>query len=375
MKRWFRLSLLSLFALASLAHAKTRASTHTTPSPGSYTGAIVIDAATGQSLWEDNADVANPPASMTKLMTFAVLHDKLAEGSLTLQTMVQVDASDAGQGGTQVWLDPRERFSVEDLIYAMTIQSANDAAHALARTAAGSVEAFVELMNAKARALGMHATMFRSPHGLPPSSRRVSEGDLTTPRDFAKLCRHLVQNTDVLKYTSVRERAFGSSRARGPIAMTNHNKLLGKIAGVDGLKTGYTAAAGYCLSATAERNGRRVVAVIMGSYGPNRSADKGRARDLKMIEMLERGFATVPAKVAPGVASVATAGGALRSDDGAANSVKTPPATSAAAEAIPTVKTDAAPQPAAASGDESSTAKEPAVVFRVIPPPASSKKP
>lgn len=373
MKLWFRLSLLSLFALAPLAQAKPKASSHTTPSPGSYTGAIVVDAATGQSLWEDNADVTNPPASMTKLMTFAVLHDKLADGSLTLQTAVQVDKSDADQGGTQVWLDPREQFSVEDLIYAMMIQSANDAAHALARAAAGSREAFVELMNAKARALGMNGTTFRSPHGLPPSSRRMSEGDLTTPRDFARLCRYLVQNTDVLKYTSVRERPFGLGRAKGPVIMINHNKLLGKIAGVDGLKTGYTDAAGYCLSATGERNGRRIVAVIMGSYGPNRSADKGRARDLKMIEMLERGFAAVPAKLAPGVASAAAAGGALRSDNGAANSVKAPPAASAATEPIPTVKTDTAPAPAA-TGDESSTAKEPAVVFRVIPP-ASSKKP
>lgn len=371
MKLWFRFVLLSLLALASLAHAKGKASTHATPSPGSYTGAIVIDAATGQSLWEDNADVTNPPASMTKLMTFAVLHDRLAAGSLTLQTLVQIDASDAKQGGTQVWLDPREQFSVEDLVNAMMIQSANDAAHALARAAAGSVEAFVELMNAKARALGMNGTTFRSPHGLPPSSRRVSEGDLTTPRDFATLCRYLVQRTDVLKYTAVRERPFGLGRAKGPVMMINHNKLLGKIAGVDGLKTGYTEAAGYCLSATAERNGRRIVAVIMGSYGPNRSADKGRARDLKMIEMLERGFAAVPATL-PGAASVAGAGGAPRLD-AAPTDRKAPSATPATAEAIPTVETDGAPP--AAAGDESSTAKEPAVVFRVIPPPTSSKKP
>jgi D-alanyl-D-alanine carboxypeptidase len=205
MKLWFRLCLFSLLGFVSLAQAKTKASTHSTPSPGSYTGAIVVDASSGQSLWEDNADVTNPPASMTKLMTFAVLHDKLADGSLTLQTPVQIDISDAKQGGTQVWLDPREQFSVEDLIYAMMIQSANDAAHALARAAAGSREAFVELMNAKARSLGMNGTTFRSPHGLPPATRRVSEGDLTTPRDFAKLCCYLVQRTDVLKYTAVRE--------------------------------------------------------------------------------------------------------------------------------------------------------------------------
>jgi D-alanyl-D-alanine carboxypeptidase len=363
MKRWFRFSLVSFLAFVPLANAKTKASTHSTPSPGSYTGAIVVDAASGQTLWEDNADVMNPPASMTKLMTFAVLHDKLADGSLTLSTMVQVDRSDAAQGGTQVWLDPREQFSVEDLIYAMMIQSANDAAHALARAAAGSREAFVGLMNAKARSLGMNSTTFRSPHGLPPASRRVSEGDLTTPRDFAKLCCYLVQRTDVLKYTAVRERPFGLGRAQGPVMMVNHNKLLGKIAGVDGLKTGYTEAAGYCLSATAERNGRRIVAVIVGSWGPNRSADRGRARDLKMIELIDRGFAAAPATRVTAAHAAATP---------AARPVA--PSPTAAAESIPTVKTDALP-PSASASDESSTAREPAVVFRVIPPVTPPKKP
>ncbi|MBI2514344.1 MAG: D-alanyl-D-alanine carboxypeptidase [Opitutae bacterium] len=372
MKLWFRLLLVPLLAGASLAQAKGKTTKHATPSPGSYTGAIVLDAATGQSLWEDNADVTNPPASMTKLMTFAVLHDKLADGSLTLQTIVQIDATDSKMGGTQVYLDPREKFSVEELIYAMMIQSANDAAHALARTAAGSVEAFVELMNAKARSLGMNGTTFRSPHGLPPPSRRVSEGDLTTPRDFAKLCRYLVQHTDVVKYTSVRERQFGLGRAQGPMKMDNHNKLLGKIAGVDGLKTGYTEAAGYCLSATAERNGRRIVAVIMGSFGPNRSVDKGRARDLKMIEMLERGFAAAPAKIAPAPDSAVTLAPATKT---ATSALAKPVAAGVAdLDTIPTVKTDAAPKPAASS-DESSTAKEPAVVFRVNLPATPSKKP
>jgi D-alanyl-D-alanine carboxypeptidase (penicillin-binding protein 5/6) len=364
MKVWFRLIFLPLLTLATLAQAKTKASTHSTPSPGSYTGAIVLDAATGQSLWEDNADVTNPPASMTKLMTFAVLHDKLADGSITLQTPVQVDVSDSKMGGTQVYLDPREKFPVEDLIYAMMIQSANDAAHALARISAGSVEAFVELMNAKARALGMNSTTFRSPHGLPPPSRRVSEGDLTTPRDFAKLCRYLVQNTDVLKYTSVRERTFGLGRTQGPMTMINHNKLLGKIAGVDGLKTGYTESAGYCLSATGERNGRRIVAVIMGSFGPNRSVDKGRARDLKMIELLERGFAAAPVKPANSATTPASSAPASKVE-----------AARPATEAIPTVSTAAAPSAPATTSDESSTAKEPPVVFRVIPPSTPPKKP
>jgi D-alanyl-D-alanine carboxypeptidase (penicillin-binding protein 5/6) len=311
-----------------------------------YAGFIVTDAATGRVLLEDDADVSNPPASMAKLMTFAVLHDKLASGALTLQTPVRIAPEDAKMGGTQVFLDPRETFPVEELIYAMMIQSANDAAHALARTAGGSVEAFVELMNAKARELGMAHTTFRTPHGLPPSSRRIADGDLTTPRDFAVLCRHLVLNTDVLKYTSIRTRDFGAGRKDGPQHMRNHNNLLGKVTGVDGLKTGYTVGAGYCLSATAERNGRRVIAVIMGSFGPNGQIDKGKTRDLKAIELIERGFAAQPA-----VMPVA------------------PAAAPAKPDAIPTVKTD---KTTAAAPEQSSTGNDSGLTFRVIPPP---KKP
>ena len=344
--RRFAAALLVAAILPVGAAAKTasRAS-----SAGTYAGAIVLDAESGRVLFEENADVSNPPASMTKLMTFAVLHDKLADGSMTLQTPVHVNREDARMGGTQVYLDPRETFPVEELIYAMMIQSANDAAHALARAAAGSVDAFVELMNAKARALGLKNTTFVTPHGLPPASRRVADGDLTTPRDFAKLCRYLVTQTDILKYTSVRERKFGQSRANGGMNMINHNKLLGRVAGVDGLKTGYTKSAGYCLSATAQRNGRRVIVVIMGAFGPGGLIDEGKSRDVRAIELLERGFAALPARAAPVAAAPAQPG------VGAA---------APAAESMPTVTTDkTAPPPPA-----DSTTAQPPVTFRVIPP-------
>jgi D-alanyl-D-alanine carboxypeptidase (penicillin-binding protein 5/6) len=302
-----RLVLLALALAAPLAAATRAKPTRPDASDlGTYKGAIVIDAATGNVLFENNADVVTPPASMTKLMTFAVLHDKLADGSLTLSTPVTADAADAKMGGTQVFLKEKEVFSVEELIYAVMIQSANDAAHALARASAGSVPAFVDLMNAKAHALGMTNTTFRSPHGLPPSSRKIADGDLTTPRDFALLCRYLLQKTDVLTYTSVRTRDFGSNRPGGPQHMENHNKLLGKVNGVDGLKTGYTVGAGYCLSATAQRNGRRIIVVIMGSFGKNGEIDKGRTRDLKTADLIEKAFAALPPGSTPFVAQPAT---------------------------------------------------------------------
>ena len=327
----FSCSFIAAFALEKTAHK-------------AYAGAIVTEAETGRVLFEDNADVSNPPASMVKLMTFGVLHDKLASGALTLQTPVKITAEDAKMGGTQVYLDPRETFPVEELIYAMMIQSANDAAHALAHAAAGSVEAFVELMNVKARELGMTHTTFRTPHGLPPPGRRVADGDLTTPRDYALLCRYLVMNTDVLQYTSIRNRDFGAGRKQGPQQMRNHNNLLGKVAGVDGLKTGYTEGAGYCLSATAGRNGRRVIVVIMGSFGPNRQKDLGKTRDLKAIELIERGFAALP-PAKPG-ASAAVAAPAKTAE-------------------IPTVKTD---KTTPAVPEQSSTGKDSGFTFRVTPP-------
>ena len=263
------------------------AATKTPTVAGGYKGAIIMDAATGNVLFEDNADEVSPPASMTKLMTFAVLTDKLRSGSLTLQTPVRISVADSKIGGTQVFLDPRETFPVEELIYAMMIQSANDAAHALSRAAAGSPDAFVELMNAKARELGMTHTTFRTPHGLPPTSRKIADGDLTTPRDFALLSRYLLLKTDVLKYTSVRRRPFGSPPRPQPIDMVNHDNLLGRVAGVDGLKTGFTNGAGFCLSATALRNNRRIIVVTMGGASI-------KARDLKVEELLDRGFAALP---------------------------------------------------------------------------------
>lgn len=284
-----RLILALLLALSPAVHAASakKANPRPTDNASAYKGAIVMDAATGNVLFEDRADIISPPASMTKLMTFAVLHDRLASGALTLATPVRITNEDSKMGGTQVFLDPRETFPVEELVFAMMIQSANDASHALARAAAGSVEAFVEMMNAKAASLGMKHTTFRTPHGLPPATRKTADGDLTTPRDFALLSRHLVQNTDVLKYTSIRTRPFGQGVRAQPMAMTNHNHLIGKVAGVDGLKTGFTNGAGFCLSATSQRNGRRVIVVTMGS-------EQAKARDFKVTELLERGFSALP---------------------------------------------------------------------------------
>jgi len=275
-----RLALLAAFA-ASALHVSAQ----------DYKGAIVIDAATGQSIFEDNPDVVSPPASVTKLMTFLVVHDALAAGRIALTTPVTADATDQSMGGTQVNLATGETFTVEELLYALMVESANDAASALTHAAAANRAEFVVLMNARAKSLGMKNTVFRSPHGLPPSSKNLADGDLTSPRDLALLSRELVSKTDVLRYSSVRTRPFAEGVRAETLHMLNHNKLMGKVAGVDGLKTGYTKGAGFCLAATAQRGNQRIIVVTMGS-----ATSKGR--DLRIAKLIEDSFPLVPASSA-----------------------------------------------------------------------------
>lgn len=310
-----------------------------------YVGAIVIDADSGQVLFEDGADARAYPASVTKLMTFGVVMDRVMAGQLTLESRVTVSAEAARTGGSQVYLKQGEVFTVDELLVALIVSSANDAAVALAIHVAGSREAFVALMNDKARALGMTSTRFTSPHGLPPS--RGQEPDVSTARDLALLSRSLIHTDRVLAYSSIKVRMLREKSAQ-PFEMRSHNHLLGKFAGCDGLKTGYFSAAGFSLSATAERNGRRLIAVVLGS-------ETSKMRDFKVMELMERAFASAPPALSVKTtdAPPATSGAAARPA----------PTKSSARESLPTVKTDVAP-----AADADSTAKEPAVIFRVIPP-------
>lgn len=254
-----------------------------------YLSAIVTDAATGAVLFEDNADAPTYPASVTKLMTFAVVMERVNAGQLRLEDRLTVTAEAAHTGGSQVYLKQGEVFTIEEMLYALMVPSANDAAVALAIHVAGSKEAFVELMNAKAREFGMRHTEFHSPHGLPPGRGQLP--DVSTARDIALLSRELIRRDSVLRYSSVRLRLLREQSAT-PFEMRNHNALLAAVPGCDGLKTGYFTAGGFSLAATAEREGRRVIAVVMGSQ-------QRVVRDVKAKELLERGFAAVPAAVAP----------------------------------------------------------------------------
>ena len=245
-----------------------------------YLGAITIDANTDKVLFEDGADRPAYPASMLKLMDLFIILDRVKQGSVRLEDPVLITKEVSAIGGSQVYLDPREQFTVEELIYALMIQSANDAAMALAIHVGGTRDGFVRMMNEKAKELGLSPiTQFQSPHGLPPGVGQ--RPDITTPRDFAKLCRALIQtHPETLKYTSETFRVF---RQKPLFEMRTHNRLLGTVPGCDGLKTGYFTDAGFSIAATAQRDGARVISVVMGSL------DR-KVRDAKATELIARGL-------------------------------------------------------------------------------------
>jgi D-alanyl-D-alanine carboxypeptidase (penicillin-binding protein 5/6) len=246
-----------------------------------YLGAIVIDAATGKVLFERYADTRGYPASVTKLMTLLVVLEAVDSHKLKLDDEVTVTKEAAKIGGSQVYLKENEVFTVDELLYALIIQSANDAAAALAIHCAGSKEAFVEIMNKRAQELGMRYTVFHSVHGLPPGRSQLP--DVSTARDIAILCRAIVRKPRALKYTSAREYTLRAKEGK-PFIMRSHNSLLTRMPGCDGLKTGFFNAAGWSIAATATKDNHRAIAVVLGAM------DR-KIRDKKAKQILSDGLA------------------------------------------------------------------------------------
>jgi len=245
-----------------------------------YAGAIVIDAASGDVLFEDEPDARAYPASVTKLMVLLLLLEAVDADHLTLHDPVRVTAKSSTIGGSQVYLKDNEVFSVDEMLYALMVQSANDAAVALAIHYMGSKEVFVDLMNKRAQRIGMKATVFHSVHGLPPGRGQLP--DVSSPRDIAKLCRELLKKSDALRYTSTWRRPFRTEAAE-PFLMENHNNLLKTMEGCDGLKTGFFWAAGFSIAATAVDEDHRAIAVVLG-------AKSQRVRDIEAEKMLKEGL-------------------------------------------------------------------------------------
>jgi serine-type D-Ala-D-Ala carboxypeptidase (penicillin-binding protein 5/6) len=251
-----------------------------------YYGAVVIDAATGRILQEDHAGAVSYPASMVKLANLFVVLDDLHSGKIRLDEPVTVSREVAQIGGRQVWLKEGEVFTVEELIYATLIHSANDAATALGIRTSGTKEAHAERMTAKAREQGLRKTVFRTVHGLPPGAGQ--EPDVTSALEMALLAKVLLElYPEILTYTAISTRPFREEGKDGYVLLTSSNKLLGKTPGCDGLKTGYFYAGGFSTTVTAQRDGRRVIAVILGSKD-------SKVRDAKAAEWIEAGFAKLP---------------------------------------------------------------------------------
>lgn len=249
-----------------------------TRSKDPYYSAVVMEAGSGRILWEDHAGAEAYPASMIKLMNVFVVLDDLAAGKVHLDDPVTIDRAIEQIGGRQVWLKEGEVFSLEDLICATLIHSANDAATALAIHVSGSKAAHAERMNAKARQIGMTSTMFHNVHGLPPGPGQLP--DVSSALDMARLANALLKaHPEILNYTSQSFRDFRGGATR----LESSNKLMRTMKDCDGLKTGYFRAGGFSITATAKRNGTRIIAVVMGCKRSN-------VRNQWAERLLERGF-------------------------------------------------------------------------------------
>ncbi len=238
---------------------------------------ILMEASTGTVLLEENADEALPPASVTKIMTLLIIMEAIDDGRLSWDEAVQTSEYAASMGGSQVFLEPGEEMPVSEMVKCVVIASANDAAVALAEKVAGSEEAFVGMMNERAAELGMTSSVFKNTNGLDDDV----EGHVTSARDIAIMSRELItKHPKILEYSSI----WMDSIRSGAFGLTNTNRLVRFYRGANGLKTGSTSKAKFCISATAERDGMQLIAVVMAS--PTRDERNETAKKL-----LDFGFA------------------------------------------------------------------------------------
>lgn len=220
--------------------------------------ALLMEPISGDIIYEKNIDLKFAPASVTKIMTMLLTMEAVDSSKIALEDKVTCSENAKNMGGSTMLLDTGEIRTVEELLKGVAIASGNDAAVALAEYLGGTESDFVKLMNDRAEELGMNNTAFKNCNGLP------CEGHLSTARDIAIMSKELLKHPDVLKYSGTYMETISEGR-KSPIELVNHNKLVRFFNGCDGLKTGYTSEAKYCISATAKRDGVRVIAVIMGA--------------------------------------------------------------------------------------------------------------
>ena len=240
--------------------------------------AILIDASEGKVLYEKNADEKLPPASMTKLASMLIIMEYIDSGKIALTDQVTISEAAASMGGSQVFLEAGEVYKVEQLLKGIAIASGNDAVVAMSEKIAGTEQAFVDLVNKRLKEIGANNTVFLNAHGLD------TEGHVTTARDMATIALELLKHPKILDFTSIYEEYLEKNDG-SKTWLVNTNKLIRFYNGVDGLKTGFTSNAGYCLTATAKKGDLRLISVVMGEdTTENRSSDT--------VKLLNYGFNT-----------------------------------------------------------------------------------
>jgi D-alanyl-D-alanine carboxypeptidase (penicillin-binding protein 5/6) len=238
--------------------------------------AILIERDTGMILYEKNAHEKLPPASMTKIMTMLLIMEALDQGKLKLNEKVRASEYAASMGGSQIFLEPGEEMTVDELLKGIAIGSGNDASVTLAERIAGSEEAFVQMMNEKAKQLGLKNTSFQNPTGLP------AKDHYSTAYDMAIMAKELLKYELITKYTGQYEDYLRENTDK-KFWLVNTNRLVKFYPGVDGLKTGFTSEAKYCLTATAKKGNMRVIAVVFGAPTP-------KERNAQITKMLDYAF-------------------------------------------------------------------------------------
>ena len=241
--------------------------------------AIMIEASTGEILYEFNSHEKREPASMTKMMSLLLIMEAIEKNVISWDQMITVSSNASSMGGSQILLETGEEMSVDDLVKGISIASGNDAVVALAEAIAGTEENFVSMMNAKVKSLGLKDTNFKNCHGLD------EEGHYSSAYDMAFMAKELVQHEKILKYSSIYE-AYLREGTNRKIWLVNTNKLVRFKPGVDGLKTGYTEGAGYCLTATMKKDNMRIIATVMGE-------PSSTVRNSEVSSMLDYAFAQV----------------------------------------------------------------------------------
>lgn len=237
---------------------------------------LLIEASTGEIIYEKNKDEKVPVASMTKMVAQIIILENIEKGTLTWNEKIKVSSNAAGMGGSQIWLQPGEEMTVRDLMKGITMASANDATVALAERIAGTEEAFVQQMNEKVKELGLKNTHFVNPTGLD------EENHYSSAYDMGLIAKELLKHEQILEFSKVYE-DYIRQDTPNKYWVVNTNKLVRFYEGADGLKTGFTDNAGYCMAVTAKRDGMRLIAIVLGETS-------GKVRNQETSELLDYGF-------------------------------------------------------------------------------------